>query len=354
MIRRRGDLGAASFFVLAILAALGLAASAQAPILTFSIDGPIVLPIGGTAEVVVRIESRSVHDADDITVTWLAPEALAPAEAPEPIKLLSPFDIGQIRFRISAPADAEVGETTGRLAVSYSYCVYEGIEERCYRFDEELDVALRLEAPVVPVNGQDPIPDPVEPTPAGTPFPWPWVGLALSLLLVAGLLVLGRRPERADAARIGLALIVVGGLVFGVARSQHEQAQGIGAVLCTSCVGIEEAGPKTATLSEGAIEALATLDEDVELTVFYAVWCHSCPYAESMVERMAEVNDRIRYRFVDVEVNPELAEAFGVIRSGRTVVPAIVRSGSDEVLFGSEDLERRLLDLLLGTGEVSP
>ena len=133
-------------------------------------------------------------------------------------------------------------------------------------------------------------------------------------------------------------------------KLQHEQAQGIGSVLCTSCVGIEEAGSTDVRLSAGTIAALETLQEDAELTVFYAEWCHACPVAEATGERMAEVTERIRYRFVDVADEPELAESLGVVRSGRTVVPAISRAGSSEILFGVEDLEERLLELL-GVGE---
>jgi thiol-disulfide isomerase/thioredoxin len=99
-------------------------------------------------------------------------------------------------------------------------------------------------------------------------------------------------------------------------------------------------------LSVAAIEALRSLDQDVRLTVFYAEWCHSCPYAEGMVERMAEVSERIDYRFVDVDVRPELAARYGIVRAGRTVVPAIVRDGSNRVLFGVDNLEERLLDLV--------
>ena len=41
----------------------------------------------------------------------------------------------------------------------------------------------------------------------------------------------------------------------------------------------------------------------------------------------------------------EAAEA-GIIESSRTIVPAIIKTGSSDVLFGIEDLEARLLTLL--------
>jgi len=65
---------------------------------------------------------------------------------------------------------------------------------------------------------------------------------------------------------------------------------------------------------------------------------------------MSEVTEHISYRFIDVAIAPDLAKALGVVRSGRTVVPAISREGSSQVLFGVEDLENRLLEFL-GVGE---
>jgi hypothetical protein len=38
-----------------------------------------------------------------------------------------------------------------------------------------------------------------------------------------------------------------------------------------------------------------------------------------------------------------------VVRSARTVVPAIIRVDTGEVIFGSEELEERLVDLLEAT-----
>jgi glutaredoxin len=132
-----------------------------------------------------------------------------------------------------------------------------------------------------------------------------------------------------------------------VARNQHEQAQSIGSVLCVSCVGLEEAArPEEVRLSAAGVEALAALDRDVKLTVFYAEWCHSCPAAERLVELVADASEHITYRFVDVEASPEEALAAGIVESDRTIVPAIVMEGSPTVLFGISDLEDRLLDLL--------
>ena len=80
--------------------------------------------------------------------------------------------------------------------------------------------------------------------------------------------------------------------------------------------------------------------------MFYATWCRSCPYAEALADLVAARNPRIVVRHVDAETEPELAALHSVTRSGRTVVPAIVRVDTGEVLFGVEDLGQRLVDLL--------
>jgi thiol-disulfide isomerase/thioredoxin len=165
-------------------------------------------------------------------------------------------------------------------------------------------------------------------------------------ILLLGAILLWRLADMRLPLYVALFLIAVGGLAYGVILGQHEQAQGIAAVLCTSCVGIEEAPHEEPALSEDALSALTRLDTDVKLIVFYAPWCHTCPYAEAMVQQVAGATDHITYKFVNVDTNRDLAASNEIIRSNRTVVPAILRVDTGEVIFGIEDLEARLLDLL--------
>jgi len=151
-----------------------------------------------------------------------------------------------------------------------------------------------------------------------------------------------RRPSRGT----GLIVVAVGALTYGVFERQHDQAQGIGAVLCTSCVGIEEARTEDPELSLAAIEEIESIAEDIELIVFYAPWCHACPFAEALVELISEHNARISFVFSNVEEEPELAVRHDVIRARRTIVPAVLRVDTGEVVFGVEDLEVRLLAML--------
>jgi len=131
-----------------------------------------------------------------------------------------------------------------------------------------------------------------------------------------------------------------------VANDQHEQAQEIGAVLCTSCVGLEEASSGEGSLSAAGIERIKGIENKRELIVFYAPWCHACPFAEAMVAQAALHNPAISYRFVDVGKEPELALRHGLIRSGKTIVPAVLRVDTGKVIFGIEDFEERLIDML--------
>jgi thiol-disulfide isomerase/thioredoxin len=158
--------------------------------------------------------------------------------------------------------------------------------------------------------------------------------------------MLWRTRRLQGLASVILVLIVGGSLFYGVSQNQHEQAQAIGAVLCTSCVGIEDARTERPRWTEAQIAEIEAINVPIELIVFYAPWCHACPFAEELVEWVAERNERISYRFVNVEEDSALAKSYGVIRSGRTVVPATVRSDNGSVLFGVENLEQRLVEML--------
>ncbi|MFC2077414.1 hypothetical protein ACFLTM_01215 [Candidatus Bipolaricaulota bacterium] len=341
--------GAIVGFALIQVASFALSALAQEAILTFSISPqPVTIAVGGEAEVRLAIENTSVREADDIEVAWIGSDDFAFAAEPEPIKLLNPFESGSIRMVLATSTEVAEGARSGRFEVIYTYC----IGDVCYQIVEELDVDLLVEPADDTIVGDDGGTDVIVGETSAEPrLPWPWIGFGLAFVFTGAALAVSKRTGGKGVTVAGLALLLTGALAYGVVQNQHEQAQAIGAVLCTSCVGIEDArASDDVRLSAEAIAALGVLDEDVELTVFYAVWCHSCPYAEAMVERMAEASDRIDYTFVDVETAPELAERHGIIRSGRTVVPAITRAGSDEVLFGIEDLEDRLLRML-GVGE---
>jgi len=327
--------------VCAAIVATCVTVAGQEPFLTFFLEeSEIAIPQGGEAFAVLRIGNGSVYTGDDIEPA-LEVEGLTLRAELETIVVLAPFEEAAFVLRLSASEDVPLGTSAHTFGLVYSYC----IGDLCYLFSEEIPFTLTVEPPSeTPV--ELPAALPIEPV---SRF---WIrlgGLGLGILFLAAAIGLRRALSRSWPLYAVLILFVLGGLAYGVVLDQHEQAQGIGAVLCTSCVGIEETQHGKPELTPEGIAAIEAIEEDIELVVFYAVWCHACPYAEAMVEAIADRNQRISFRFVDVEEEPELAERSGVVRSGRTVVPATLRVDTGEIVFGAEDLEARLIDLLRET-----
>jgi len=312
-------------------------AQAQQPILEFSVTPqPLLIAVGGRAVLSVEVENRSVYDADDIEAIWATGEGLGLAEEAEPIELIPPFESARLEAVLIADSTLEPGVVVASIDIIYSYC----IGELCFQFAEPLQVEILV---VEAGEAVDVAVLPADPTPV---FPWRWAATGIGFLLLAGAGLL-RRVGRASWLIVLLLIVVaVGALTYGVFERQHDQAQGIGAVLCTSCVGIEEARMEEPELSTAAIEEIESIRTDIELIVFYAPWCHACPFAEALVELIAQHNDRISFAFSNVEEEPEFADLHDVIRSRRTIVPAVLRVDTGEVVFGVEDLEERLLAML--------
>ena len=65
-----------------------------------------------------------------------------------------------------------------------------------------------------------------------------------------------------------------------------------------------------------------------------------------MVDQAVEIQPGISVRVVDVDEDKDTARLHGIVQSERTIVPAIYRADTDRVLFGIEDLETRLIELL--------
>ena len=304
----------------------------QESILSFTISPEkIGLAPGGTASLQLLIDNKSLHPADDIAVSLVEANgfSLDPAEAD--IKVIQPFGKGTLDLVLISSSNAAIGTHDLTLHVIYTYC----IEVSCFQIVDSVNIPVLVTTVSVGTTRVVKV--------RSLPS---WVIHTIGGILLLGAILLWRFAGMRLPLYAVLFLAVIGGLAYGVALGQHEQAQGIAAVLCTSCVGIEEAPHNEPALSENALSALARLDTDVKLVVFYAPWCHTCPYAESMVKEMAGATDRITYEFVNVDTNRDLAASTGVIRSRRTIVPAILRVATGEVIFGIEDLEARLLNLL--------
>jgi len=319
--------------IVSSLATVAHAPLAQESILSFAVSPvEIVLSPASTARFQLSIDNTSSHPADGIAVRLVEADgfSLDPTEAD--LEAVQPFSKGTLDLKLSSSPDVPIGTDEIALQVIYTYC----IDISCFQIVDEVPLTVVVSKGVAPAATTTTRELPV------------W----LLMSIVGGLVVVGIVLWRLAGVRlplyVALSMAVIGSLTYGVILGQHEQAQGIAAVLCTSCVGIDEASGEAPSLSDSAISALAGLEKRIELIVFYAPWCHTCPYAEAMVKQMAERTGLLSYRFVNVDTNRDLAASSGVIRSKRMIVPAILCVDTGDVIFGIEDLEARLLKLLGG------
>ncbi len=311
---------------------------AQDAILTFSVEpASIDVAPGGTAAGRLTVRNASPYEADDVEVSWAGSSDLQLDPIPAAVPAIGAYASDAVPFRLAVSASAELGESSGTLEAIYSYC----IDEVCFQIVESIPVRVRIaNASETPSASIGPVPG-AKTAARSSPAAWIVCGVALGVVVVCGI---GRRRVR--WAVVPLLLAAGAALGLGVALAQHKQAQAVGAVLCTSCVGIETVETRTPQLSAVQAAAIDRLTRPVDLLVFYAPWCRSCPYAEGLVELAAERNAAIRYRFVNAEVERDAAARYGVTRAGRTVVPAIVRVDSGHAVFGAENLGDRLVALL--------
>lgn len=297
------------------------------PILEIVPPPEIGLTLGGTVELSIKVTNTSPYLAEEVRVRLLGPPSGVTAE-PSPA-----FDLPGFGERVVTLVIADAGlaeaDLPKELAVQadYHYCV----GDSCFQMVQEGKTTLVLgEKPGSP----------------GFSAPW-WLLLLLAVGVALSWVLWGRGVAIVALVVMGVA---AASLSFGILSGQARQAQRIAEVLCTSCVGIEEVRPEAPEVSATARAALAQLSQPVELVVFHAPWCHSCPYAIALAQGFAEANPNIRVELVDVDEDLDRAEAAGVFRSGRLVVPAILNQGTGEVIFGTDDLEARLLKLVLGMG----
>lgn len=323
---------------------VGWATAAQEPILTVSFDrDELTIPVGSTAVVRLRLANRSVYPADDIEVFLLDGEGIEMG-AVERVVELRPFSEIVLDVSLSVPEALGEGTSDVQFELAHTYC----IGDLCFYIFEP--IALRV-VRTQPSEVTGPLVAPgTDPGGDGAPVAsgWPWRRLlpaGLGLML-AGALVATTRRRFARAGQVVLLSLGLVSLGYGISLQQADQAQRIGAVLCTSCVGIEETPTAPPTLSQAARARIEALEHPVELIVFSAVWCHSCPYAKAMVDQVVGASPWVSAEVVDVDEDRNMADRYGIVQSGRVIVPAILRLDTGQVLFGIDRLEARLLTLL--------
>ena len=236
--------------------------SAQTPILDFSFEGDsLTIPLEGSATAWLRVDNASVYEADAIEIMLTSGSIdLAPVE---PIEVLDAFSDARMAVSVSPGNNAVEGEGEALFELSYTYC----IDDLCFQIIEEITLSFAVVPAVIePVNGQ--ISDPIE-IPSVSERTWwkPVLPIALGLVLMTSLLA-GKVWGRRWWVVLLLGVVLATGLGYGIVLKQDQQAQSIGAVLCTSCVGIERTPHEEPDLSEEARARIASLTDEIELLLF--------------------------------------------------------------------------------------
>jgi len=285
-----------------LVVALTACAAGQEPILDLSISpGTVHIPPGGEAELRLIAKNTSIREADGLSASLSSPDRFTIVTGPETLEIIDPFATGSIDILLKSGRDIGEGNYKGKLAIVYTYC----IGELCFQIADTLDFDIVVEA------GSEAVQTRSVTAPIGRrTLPWPWIGFGGGLVILGAALLRAKRTGVKWHAYLIIALLSLAGLGYGVANDQHEQAQEIGAVLCTSCVGLEEASSGEGSLSAAGIERIKGIENKRELIVFYVALRH------------------------------------GLIRSGKTIVPAVLRVDTGKVIFGIEDFEERLIDML--------
>lgn len=297
------------------------------PILKLFLPDRVGILPGEEADIAVTLTNTSPHLAEEITISPLdLPEGVEaePAELAE----LPAFGQRTLTVKLRAGEDLAPGEVPLKLLLAYHYC----IGDSCFQMSDEAGLVLAVGEETQAVKAP--------------PNPW-WILALIGVGVALAWLLMGKG---ASALSLALALLAGAALGVGVYLGQARQAQLIGAVICTSCVGIETERHDQPVLSPETERQLARISRPVTLVVFHAPWCHSCPFAIAMAQEFAKANPLIHVELVDAEEDTDRAIQAGVFRSGRLVVPAILNPETGEVIFGITDLQARLLSLVVGEG----
>jgi hypothetical protein len=234
---------------------VGWAAVAQEPILTVSFErDELAIPLGETGTARLRLVNRSVYPADDIELFLVNGDGIE-METVDSVIELRPFSEMVLEVPLSVPEALGEGTSNLQFELAHTYCVgdlcfyiFEAVELRVVRTEPEEIVVPAVEAQTEePAEGVD-----------GARL---WrsalpVGLSAVLIVALSVAAVGRWPRGVKILLLALAGIALG---YGIALQQAHQAQSIGAVLCTSCVGIEETPHAPPTLSQAARARIAAL-----------------------------------------------------------------------------------------------
>ncbi len=243
-----------------------------------------------------------------------------------------PASPGVVRVLVPATVTADAsGKAELRLRVKVYYC--NNFEGWCRADKVDVKVPVEVVAPsVAKVVTRPPV--------------WTLILAAAFLVATFALFFLPRYVRF---------LCCVGFIVFGLIGAfqhrEHIKAYGIAKQLCVSCIGLERTyilhgSPQ---ITDETRDFVASLRNFYEIVVFSAEWCTNCPYAKAVVKNIVNASDgKLTMRIVDVEKDEEEAKKWPIEREGRVALPAVaVRTKEGvEVIFGAQNIEKRLVDLL--------
>ena len=147
-----------------------------------------------------------------------------------------------------------------------------------------------------------------------------------------------------DMHKIGILALAMGIILvgYGVKLGQDTDTENIASYICLSCLGLTPSGYETGIEHDG----LEKLSQEIELIVFSAEWCKSCPKAIDIIKEIAESSEFIEYRVIKYEEEPEEFENFGVDLDGLPVTVITMDGEIIDVLDGAFKLDSRILEVL--------
>ncbi len=317
--------------LIALLCVLGaiFPAMAQAPILSFTAEpAELALVPGRSAAIRLVVTNNSPHQADDLEVIITAPYGLTVLPNLVAVEKIVPFTRAVLTFTVTA--DDRFAEPDHRIRFEFVYTYCHG--DFCFQIVDELSFVV--------FYGVDDQISYIRAERRG------WLLLLVAGIVLSGAILLMQRGGPILPLYIILCLIIGGMLVHGLRTDQHNAARRIAVILCTACIGIDDIMRLPRQLYPETIAAIDAIKRRIELLVFHTEWCRSCPYAIAMADLFAAANPLLVITVIDADQEPDMANKHGIKQNRRMIVPAIVRRDTGTIIFGINDLEKRLLALV--------
>ncbi len=296
---------------------------------------PTKLEKGSTGEIRVIVRNTGAYEAEKINVSI----SMDPDEG-KGIKLkrchgeigrLPPYGEKELTFPFKVAEEAGSKRYLLKVEAKYMYCT----ETMCFfptaSVKKEITLGEEVEEGVFTI-------------PLENIF---FILSAFSLgFFSAALFSLFRKRGRTALACLFLTSISL--ITMALYSKQHVMAKSVSENLCLSCVGLDTSEElEKIEISPETEAEIRKIEGKITLIVFKSKFCHACPYAEKWVKAFSDKSGgKISYKVVDVEEEPRLAEKYGVKSNNKYLVPAISVKGRGKTIFGTNNLEKRILELI--------